>query len=588
MSKKGGVYSLLKINKNIIEQMKDNIETFNINDSLNRAKQQFDNYYDIKSVKETVSFDEEVWVFRDLIQEKPIYFNFQKFNELVTFNTKIKKTEFLLALKCWTIFNLNYSSPSFSFNQLNNLYSICLFTKGFSSNFEQLVELIESQHIYSKVNSQSNVYITKAATPETVKRFANSLIDFNNFYSNLHCEQNIINNLTEVTKNLKVSRVSRNMPKPKEFLIFKDCLNQLYLDSIQYSEDKEELIKFFPLIIWWDLTSIIPLRPSEFCLIQRNCINGDKITFPRLKQRRNKKETREEIVYDTLPIPKDLIHKIKQYIELTNPYSKSEKLISFQSLIEVSLKNVKSTVDYSNKSFTIDYLRKLIEHFYKDIIIDRYQFKVEEKINPGDLRHVAIISMMLQGYDRVEIERLAGHFGPEQQFSYMNHMHFLVDTEIQTLANQFVFHDQKSYISPTAIGKFSEIYDKIIYTNHLINDESNHNYIELDLGYCMDKTMSCPTFNWNHTGCYQCKNWTISETELQDNREFIINELSYFHDDLHRKVNYLAGLYNIMNLHEFGEIHHDLKSELKIKSKEIEDSKAIITRVAYLLGREHH
>lgn len=198
--------------------------------------------------------------------------------------------------------------------------------------------------------------------------------------------------------------------------------------------------------------------------------------------------------------------------------------------------------------------------------------------------------MMLQGFDRVEIERLAGHFGPETQYSYQNHMHFIVDTEIQTLANQFVLQDSKSFKSPLAYEKFDEILDKAIFNEILENSENipNFNYTELEVGFCKDPSISCPTFNWNYTGCYLCENWGISFSDIQEKKDIIISELSSIYDDLHRKINYLAGLYNINQLDEFGEISPDLQSELKITSREIEADKKVIARLIFLLGSAIH
>lgn len=577
---------MLKIKESIIEKLKTDIERFNIKETVERAKRQFENFNDIKSINETETFDAEQWVFRELIYDKPIYFEFRKFIPFVSFNKKINLDEFILALKSWTMFNLNTSSPSFSYNQFNHLYSICVLTKGFNTNFDQLNRLIENQQLYSNSVgvARNSSFSIKIATSETVKRFINSLIEFSNFYPNLYIEPNVMHSLSISAQKLKNSHSSRKIPKPEEFLNFKDCLDQFYFESISKKTINHILlIKYFPLIIWWDLTSIIPMRPSEFCMIRRDCLNNKTITFPRFKQRRNNKDSRENIVYDSLPIAQNLIEKIKYYKTLTTPYGHTESLLSFPAYVELSLKNVKKTVDYSKRYFTAKHLRKLIDDFYEDIVIGRYQLKIKEKIKPGDLRHTAIISMMLQGYDRVEIERLAGHFSPETQYSYLNHMHFFVDTEIQALSNQFALHSNNKK-SPLAYEKYDEILDKAIF-NELAENKSNRSLIELEVGFCKDPTMSCPTFNWNYTGCYFCKNWGISFLDIQEKREIIIDELSIIYDDLHRKINYLAGLYNINQMDEFGEINPNLHSELKITSREIEDDKNAIAKLNYLLGR---
>jgi len=172
---------------------------------------------------------------------------------------------------------------------------------------------------------------------------------------------------------LKVINSPRDLPKLTDILNFKDCI-ETYSKELISSEvnNKIELVIFYPLILWWELTTIIPMRPSEFCMIKRDCLSNDKISFPRFKQKRKKAKSREAIVYDTLPIPKCLADKIKHYIRLTAEFGHSEYLISLPAYLEFTLINQKSNVDYTTKHFTNEYLRKLINRFYQEIVIDKY------------------------------------------------------------------------------------------------------------------------------------------------------------------------------------------------------------------------
>src|SRR5699024_9227501 len=154
----------------------------------------------------------------------------------------------------------------------------------------------------------------------------------------------------------------------------------------------------------------------------------------------------------------------------------------------------KSDVDYTNKRFTSNYLNLLLNHFYQEIVIQRYNLEVEKKLKPGDLRHIAIISMMLQGYDRVKIERLSGHYDLNSHYSYTEHMHYWIDTEIQVLANQFNLQEN-TFISPDAIDLFNDLLDESFYNNLDDSKSYGEEYIKLELGYCRDETMPCPTFN---------------------------------------------------------------------------------------------
>lgn len=577
---------MININNSILEKVDFNENDFDIIETLKQGKMLFEDYYDIKSSRLTYSFDENLWKFEDLIEQNIFHFDFHKFISLISFNKKINIEEFILALKSWTIFNLSCMSPSISYKQFNYLYSIALFTKGFTSNFRELDELVKDQRIYSNNQDKNVSFSIKKVTPETTSRFINSLINFNNFYNRLFIEPIIITNLISSEQLLKSNRKTRLLPNPKEFLNFKDALEQYYyeLNEKNIGKNYKELISFYPLVLWWDITSIIPMRPSEFCMIRRDCLTQDnKFTFPRFKQKRNNKESREMIIYDTLPIPISIIKKIEHYKELTSPYGDTETLISLPSIVKCSLKIIKGNVDYSNKHFTIKYLRLLLGYFYEDIVTNKYGIEVQEKIKVGDLRHIAIISMMLQGFDRVEIERLAGHIDLNTQYSYSNHMHFMVDTEIQNLTNQFAIQNSKDFISPKAIEEYEELIDKTI-INQLYEDISKDDYIELEMGFCKDSSMPCPTFNWSHTGCYFCKYWGITEKELYNNKDKIISEISLLFNDLHRKVNYLVGLYNLHNFNEIAKLNPQLKIKLKNTSQEIQNDTAIMAKINYMFG----
>lgn len=576
----------------MLEEISDIHNEFDINKSLIEAQILFEEYSDVKAFNNTGSFEDNIWMFTEFINGQTYYFNFDSFKSFLTFNTKLSVNEFTLVLKCWTISNLNSKTPLVTYKLFNYLYSICRLTKGFRNNFEEVIELIKAGQIYSKKHSKSSEYIAKTVSPETTLRFVNSFLSFSKFYTNLPVNQQYIEILENEKDKIQTHISNRDLPSPKEVLNFKDCIEYFFITSQNTITDTSTLTtltKFFPVILWWDLTSIIPMRPSEFCLIKRDCLSfkDNTLTFPRLKQKRNKKKIREELIYDTLPIPKELQAKITQYISLTTKYETSEYLISFKAFKTLTLKNIKSSVNYNQKVFNRHYLGKLIDCFYTEIIKNRYNLEFNSQLRPGDLRHIAIISMMMQGYDRVEIERLAGHFDINTQYSYVNHMKFWVDTDIQRLANQFILQKTQSFVSPQAVEKYEQLHDDVAFNEITIDKHPKLlDVYELNLGYCKDKAMPCPTFNWNFTGCYFCKHWGIRLSDLQENRKLIIEELSTIYNSLQKKITYLVGLYNLNQLDELGQINPELKTELRTTLERIEHDKFSIARLQYLLGVE--
>ncbi|MGG0457628.1 site-specific integrase [Bacillus wiedmannii] len=459
---------MLKINHKVLEDLSTLDNVFDINKNIIEAQQLFNEYFDVKSFNKTKDFESNIWTFVELVNGQTYYFNFESFKPLLKFNSKLVVSECILALKCWIILHLNSKAPSVTYKLFSNLYSICRLTKGFQTNYEELIQLINSGKTYSRKNSKSNDYVTKTVAPETMIRFISSFLSFSKFYTNLPIDPYYIQILENEKAKIKTSKRNRDLPPPKDILSFKDCIEYFFITHQDKITDKlisSKLTKFFPVLLWWDITSIIPIRPSEFCLIKRDCLSltGNTLTFPRLKQKRNKKN-RTALTYDTLPIPKELQNKIRQYLRLTSEYESSEYLISFEAFKKLTLKNIKSSINYEQKIFTRDYLQKLIECFYMEVIKGEYKLEINNQLKPGDLRHIAIISLMMQGYDRVEIERLAGHFDLNTQYSYGNHMKFWIDTDIQRLTNQFILQNTENFVSPQGVQEYEKLYDDITYS----------------------------------------------------------------------------------------------------------------------------
>lgn len=572
-------------NDDLIKYFKNERKAFDVNEMTLLGREKFNSYYDIKSNKLSSSFDSDKWVFSEKYIKGVFYFEFEFFVALLKFNKKIQTDEFLIALKVWTINNLTNMGPTRAYRYFSNLLSIVIFTKGLNSNFNNLEELIYDSKIYSKLYGKSNIFTEKTVQPITAKKYITSLVSFANFYPNHNIEITTIENLYKAADSLKIVNYTRSLPHPKDILNLKDCIEDFYEKESRQNSNSAKLIRFFPLILWWDISSIIPIRPSEFCSIHFECLKEGKLEFPRFKQVRNSEASRQNIEYDLLPLPTKIIEKIELYQSLVKDFGIEEQLISLPAHLKYGLDILKKNVDYSKQRFSVTFLQNLIDKFYQEILEEKYKLTYETKIKPGDLRHIAIISMMVQGYDRVHIQRMAGHTSLNIHYSYTEHMQYWVDTEIQTLCTQFSLQNNEDFVSPTAIDFYNEINRKTV-INEILDSPNGEVKIELAIGHCKDEDMNCPTFNWNYSGCYHCENWGIDTKELAIKKEVIISELSSIYNDLKRKVVYLAGLYNVQNFNEIGTMNPSLKTQLSATQKEINDKKKLIVQISNMLGVE--
>ena len=100
-----------------------------------------------------------------------------------------------------------------------------------------------------------------------------------------------------------------------------------------YWEGASEVEKlfYFPLYFWWNLTAILPLRPTEFLLTPRNCIerkSGENIlTIRRTTLKGGKNITRYRINSDyklmKYGVTDKLAAEVEWYVLKTENMSKS-------------------------------------------------------------------------------------------------------------------------------------------------------------------------------------------------------------------------------------------------------------------------
>lgn len=102
---------------------------------------------------------------------------------------------------------------------------------------------------------------------------------------------------------------------------FNDILNDYWSQTLS----KKERLFYYPLYLWWQITAILPLRPREFLLIQRNCLT-EKDGKYFLTLRRNIIKGRDRLVahkisedytLNTYEITNSLASEIKTYLKLT-------------------------------------------------------------------------------------------------------------------------------------------------------------------------------------------------------------------------------------------------------------------------------
>lgn len=252
---------------------------------------------------------------------------------------------------------------------------------------------------------------------------------------------------------------SRDLPLFEDIMIFDDIVNNYFR---KYPTD--ETVQFLPIMMWWILTNVLPMRPSEFLLLEKNCLvekgsecSPYRITVPRIK---NESDSPEFMIrYDTVEIDQNtfnIISQAIQQIEYLGIYSDLLFPVDLLTIFRKKHGNQKK----KNKRINLRDFDSLKKKFYEKVAEDTFgQFDLE-RIKSGDTRHFAIINMCLQGFNMLSIARMAGHEEIGSQYSYYSHAEHFAQSYVYRLAQKKLENKVSKNMSTGIIGWKRYIYDK--------------------------------------------------------------------------------------------------------------------------------
>lgn len=391
------------------------------------------------------SFSDITWYMPCPVQHKPIKFNF---------NSKLSNP--LKAYLC--VRRMSGIAPRNLVNTLARLKSVIAATDNL--NNESLV-----RDYFSKPTSQQ-LYAT-----------ARELLNFLHFYP----VPDIYNTVNGLVDNLYVTQNSRDLPNFYDVLTFDDAVNQYF-----YHHSIEETYHFYPVLLWWSITNIIPLRPVEFVHIKADCLHSKEdgslwITLPRFKMRGT--SLTEHYWEQEILIPWETFNLIKQFIE----FSRYKGITSTYLIPKMHKINDRFRLTYrvTEDISTVSQLNNIIYYFYEEVLEKKYGEYMLERITPGDTRHFAIINMFLQGFNILSITRLAGHEELESPSNYYSHAEHFVKSFVYKLAQKKLEGVIGSKMGDGFIGVTRQKVERARFD--LISEEELKKYRQVDYGYCKDK-----------------------------------------------------------------------------------------------------
>lgn len=483
-------------------------------------------------------FEDDEWaITHEHYQENTHSFEFSEFN-LARFNTHLP-IEFKEMVKCWIVQLIDKYAVQHAKTYLTIILRVFETTKGFRRNEKDT--LLK----YIKEKEPSN----KAIIINTVCNFFD--------YTDLEIAEDYVPSLMELKEKLPASTMNtRQLPPSRYVLSFAYYLEKHFQKILNepQSEEVKELLLVYPLVIWWKLTNLIPMRATEFSLLKRDCIfiknKKHYIKLRRIKQKKNRNRVQ---VPDNLLIDEEMYNLIENYVALTNQYGRTDTLISYRSIMFVKDSEL---INKDTNNFGRKRLYRLIKWFYKTMettygcnISDEYQ------LAPNDTRHLAFVSLMMQGYSPIEIARLGGHTTIRAQYHYSVHKEYWVDCEVFKLM-------QKVKSSNTSKGQVGVIPEEVQLKAY---SEAGTFKRKMKVGHCKDEQQRCET-----KLCYFCSHWGITPEEFIEKKEQIKSDIVAMKDNISELTSLIHNLNRQLLGDELNRRNPDLLTKIKTKTNAVQ------------------
>ncbi|MGH0830075.1 integrase [Bacillus pretiosus] len=548
-------------------------ERFNFDNSIQIAKENLENVMGDKWGQFDFLFEDEVWILNNNLLDGKRYIKFNKVDILAGNISKDEIAKLKMILRCWVV------------SLISSDYSVGSIGSGFSFVCNTIVDtLIFKKELLQDFKSSYN-----EKSDSLRANIACSMINFLDFseefeYGHLYAEF-----LSGQTYN----RASvRRIPTSQDCIKFSWILEDFYKNIDK--NDKQYLF-YYPIQIWWKFTTVIPIRIGEFLSLERNSIekinNKYYMILPRIKQKFISKKIQ---VIDRIEITDKMYELISEYIKLTEKNKKSNFLFSksvHKSLFREEELKSDELIKCSDR-FSNDIFRSLLISFYKNIImsppynltvrdigedseaqirnsrVKGLYFDIERMLRPNDTRHLAFLSLMLQGFHPVEIARLGGHQTINAQRHYQKHEYFLTDSGIAKLMRMFeltgegfTFQVLKKNINSTVTPIGRKFKEDFIFKPALSTEVE---YKKMEVGYCTAPVKVCETH------CFLCKKyWRVSKEEFLQNRHIIERWMASERKEIQNLNKTLYNIHSQLIKDEYSEINIKLTENLAVNSQKL-------------------
>ena len=209
--------------------------------------------------------------------------------------------------------------------------------------------------------------------------------------------------------------------KPRKLAGFRYYLRfERYVNDFWKAADSGEKEHFFPVFLWWRLTSILPLRATEFLLLPRECLREQDGQWILTVRRTKLKKGRREVGY-TIDADFDLYdYEIPEWM--------AEEILTYKEDCAAHCEHTKDTLFAPSRRtvlgyLTYDQMRRRLAEF-----CEAATGRPDYPINLGDTRHLAMINLILSGGSPVVCRELAGHESIDISSNYYANLSTVVES----------------------------------------------------------------------------------------------------------------------------------------------------------------
>ena len=355
--------------------------------SMEECKSFFQNYklqHEVKS-----EFEDDIWIIKN--EAKGMFSHIQFNDMLLSYKVKLKK--FCSIKLCKQNMSVGYVAST-----IRTITKVFLYTHGFQE--EYLEDFIIN---FKKI-------------PPSIMQCIRQFLIF----------VGLGESYAKYLATIKQSKgKSRDIPDFESIILFDKLINDFLVNH------EELLDKYYYIVLWWKISTIIPIRPLEFLNMNRDClrvVDGKK--YIHIERKKNKQENTkyETPIMKDFSISDDMYAFVQDYISYANAIDDDQYLISRNIYAKILHKKQNKHRKVTSKEFV-----ELLYRFEKEVVTGVYHIEIVptgektnenqmEKLRLGDTRHLAIINMMMQGVNPLDIMKIAGHHTLDMQVGYYSHV----------------------------------------------------------------------------------------------------------------------------------------------------------------------